>query len=107
MRRTGQRLVAVVERFLKVLRALVGLRNLPVGVGYGGGVGRELLEEILVHGQLLLIIRLLGDGLQGLVLWRARRNHEVLYLSRGESGDHQQKGNQQDGPAAMLHTSPP
>ncbi len=86
----GQRLVAIFERLRQVAGTLVVLRKLPVSIGHCRRIGRELLEEIRVHGQLLLVVRLFGDRLQPLIFRCACRNRDAFYLRVQERDKEQQ-----------------
>ena len=75
-----QRLVAILERLGQVSGTLVGLGNLPISISDRRGIGRKLLQKILVHCEFLLRVRLFGDVLQSLIFRRASRDHDSIQL---------------------------
>src|ERR1019366_2160602 len=64
IRGTDERLVPVIQRLLRVTRGLINLRDLPIAVGFGRRIGRELLHEVLIQSRPLLRVLLGGNGLQ-------------------------------------------
>src|SRR5438552_3874281 len=67
MRRCSGGLFSARDGFLQVTCSLIGLRQLPVCISNGQGIGRVFLEEILIHGDFFLRVLRGRDGVQVVV----------------------------------------
>ena len=92
VRRSRNRFIAAFKRLREVSRALVILRELPVRIGNRCLIGGISLHEILIHRNFFLRVMLVGNGVQIVVLRRARRDHNGvdLRMNRNEQTGREQ-----------------
>src|SRR5262249_9636684 len=98
----SQGLVSKLKGLGVVTLVHIQLRKLPIAVSYGLRIGRKFLQEVLPHGQLLLLIIFSGNRLDLFILRRAGGDDDFFNLRAGGQGGQQNEKTEQ-----MPHGAPP